>query len=319
MPTINYTTTYSELKFQTGSSQTIVFDTPASVSIPKRLSGFFTGSTPVTDKMYSLVKARVKDHIVEKRGGQVNPDECQIDCIAQQLLCECGVRYRDLNKTDAIEKIFKKIEQNIIEFFESQPTQKGTKTFPDSSMRGQAAMLLAYLMGAPFDTKMINWQLIKAIFFQENNQFKNAFKATRADTLQDICLLINTGEVAPEQQRIYEILIGNILALIPFAEPEHDSEIRLPQKINGQWQLIDYKVEVLNLNPEWLGGSMPAVGLTPIAPAPEGAQRVLLFRGTSQPTGSVAFYVLCLPMRCRAILWENLSINTLPKIVLPAG
>ena len=285
MYTINNNTSWFDLKLQNDVNQTIEFDStsPHPTSIYERVSEFFTGSSSVTDKMYSLVKAKLKDHITSKK--QVDPDDNIIDGLAKQLLCECGLNYRDLNKTGTINKIFNKIEENIIDYFETK-LPKCISNASGASIKDQTALFIAYLMGAPFNTKIISWEMAKAVIFQQNKEFKMAFQEILVQAAEEICLSINTGEITPEEKQIYEITLGNLLCLIPFAEPKHDSEITIPQNIEGKWQLVPYKVDVLTLNPEWLGGSMPAFGLTPLSKAPEGAQRVLLFRGTCQPTGN---------------------------------
>lgn len=282
---INNNITWSDLTSHLSPNQMIELDQPPEASLFKKIAGCFTGSTPVTDKMYNLVKTRIHDYLIEKNDN-VDLEDKLIDSVAQQLLRECSVSYRELNQTDAMAKIFHKMEENIIECFKSPLQKKEAKTDSKNSFREQAAMLFGYLMGASFDPEKVTWPLVKAILFQENHEFKEAFKDVLVETAQEIGQLITSGEIGKEHQRLAEILIGNILALIPFAEPVKGSVLSLPQKIHGQWQQVNYTVDVLPLNPDWLGGTMPAFGLTPQEPAPEGAQRLLLFRGTSHPTGS---------------------------------
>lgn len=97
---------------------------------------------------------------------------------------------------------------------------------------------------------------------------------------------LQSGELDPSRERLTEIFLGQILALYPFFEPETGTILELPQKIDGKWELVTFRVEQIPLTPRWLGPPILAFGLLPQSGSEKGARPCLLFPGTSQPTAS---------------------------------
>lgn len=85
-----------------------------------------------------------------------------------------------------------------------------------------------------------------------------------------------------ENEELFNITVGWILALLPFMEPQDKTSFFVPQKISGTWQLSEYEIERIPLTPTYLGTPMLALGLT----SKGDAEPLLLFMGTPQPTAT---------------------------------
>lgn len=156
----------------------------------------------------------------------------------------------------------------------------------DGTEESNAKNMLNLLMGARFDHKVLSCNLLKGILLVQNPQlmqeFRNALQAAIVNTLDQL----NSPEPSESQKKLIEIFIANPLALFPFTEPPEGTLIQVPQKIGEEWVQVTYAVETLALNPDWLGGTIPALGLRPIPGSPADASSLLLFRGTPHPTGA---------------------------------
>lgn len=84
---------------------------------------------------------------------------------------------------------------------------------------------------------------------------------------------------------VKETYVKNILSLLPFTYPEKGEEFTIPQKIEGRWVDVTYKVdEIIEMSPWWFSSPLPALSLTPMD-NPK-AMPILAFIGTTYPAGS---------------------------------
>jgi pimeloyl-ACP methyl ester carboxylesterase len=87
-----------------------------------------------------------------------------------------------------------------------------------------------------------------------------------------------------------QILLGHILTLLPFFEPENGEPLIIPQKVGGQWSPIHYKVQRIQMTENYMGSPLYAYGLEPATDS--GSAPLLLFMGTPFPTASGALLAL---------------------------
>ncbi len=114
MLSINQVTTFHDLAPHLNQDRSISLVDPVPQTYFERLSTPFTGRAPVNEKVYSLIKAKVNDHITEKfRIGYGDEESSAIDDAAEQLLKDCRVNYRDLNTTVAIRQVFEWIDRGL--------------------------------------------------------------------------------------------------------------------------------------------------------------------------------------------------------------
>lgn len=104
--------------------------------------------------------------------------------------------------------------------------------------------------------------------------------------------LIPQNPNVDNQNHQFDFLLNNLLAILPFLDPHPTEEFFIPQKINGQWQLITYCAEPIELTPQkGLIASyitdenrVFSYGLAP-KDASSTAIRYLVHSGTTYPTG----------------------------------
>src|ERR1700733_10957258 len=105
--------------------------------------------------------------------------------------------------------------------------------------------------------------------------------------------------INPEQDKLYEILVGDLLTLYPFLEAHYEEKpvLTVPQKVGGKWTNVTYNVEAMELAKE-LKSTSPiyAYGLKP--KDNDKASPLLLFMGTPPPTttgADIAVWVDVIP------------------------
>ncbi|MCI5052734.1 MAG: esterase family protein [Simkaniaceae bacterium] len=87
--------------------------------------------------------------------------------------------------------------------------------------------------------------------------------------------------ITPENSDLSNMLLGNLLSLLPFFEPKVDTIFQIPQRIDGNWQKVPYKVSPISLTPKYLGSPLKAYGFTTEV---KEAKPLLVCIGTTQPT-----------------------------------
>lgn len=285
---INNATTWQELEKGIKADSALKINLEGSPrSTMSRFCSLFTGYSPVADKVTELGKQKLRDHIHDKFGVSFNQGEdFSIDSVFDQLMVESKNSYKDLRTVGAVQKLFKTIKSNIIEVAGTLfPVHKdGLALRADKSAEAEAENVIKIMMGAPFNKSVISSKLIKAVFISKDRIQMDGFKNELESVSKSIYSHLTTEVVTPEQEKLAEMILGNILALYPFSEPAGDSTLQVPQKIAGKWEMVTYTVDNLPMTPTWLGEPVPAFGLKPLNN--QAASPLLLFRGTPQPTGS---------------------------------
>lgn len=114
-----------------------------------------------------------------------------------------------------------------------------------------------------------------------------------------------------------ELQLQNIidfgLSYIPFFHPKNNSSIYIPQKINNNWQRVEYKVERIQITHKIFGSPYYAYGLKPIN-NPD-AQAQLLFMGTNPlPTATGRFHTFMTDFLPGFSAGEHLYLSAKGKI-----
>ena len=94
------------------------------------------------------------------------------------------------------------------------------------------------------------------------------------------------NNLSSKEQFCAQGIISNILCYYSFFDPHNGEKIRIPQLINGNWQMIDYTIETIALTPLALGSPVMAFGLLP---DDKKSPPLLIFKGTSYPADSGCF------------------------------
>ncbi|MBA3236978.1 MAG: hypothetical protein H0T62_01330 [Parachlamydiaceae bacterium] len=78
-----------------------------------------------------------------------------------------------------------------------------------------------------------------------------------------------------------EMIIGDILCLLPFLKPEDKEIFKIPVKTENGWEIILYTVDRIEMTPSWMGSPLVAYCLrSDIDVAPP----LILFKGTTDPS-----------------------------------
>ncbi len=142
--------------------------------------------------------------------------------------------------------------------------------------------IIKYLLhNIDLDGKIVNRRMLEVLSGKSPEQ-----QSSIVSELQTILLsLFDLIEVEGRQDDpIIEMLIGQILCLMGQLVGKYaiggvpsNNLITIPRKIDGSWKLVDYELELIPLNPAWIGEVIEAIGLTPLDPL---ASPILLYRGT---------------------------------------
>lgn len=123
--------------------------------------------------------------------------------------------------------------------------------------------------------------LLKAILWKPNPELMVEARALVQEMLVDLYRQMSTEPSTDAQNFHAEVILGDLLCLLPFLGPMHGEKIWVPVKIENEWKLVDYAVERIELTPKWMGSPIVAYGLHALGPL---ASPLLIFKGTTYPT-----------------------------------
>ncbi len=124
--------------------------------------------------------------------------------------------------------------------------------------------------------------LLKAIVWKKDPELLKEARELVQGMLDDIYGEVSTRELTPQESLHFEIIVGDLLSLLPFLRPENNSELKVPIQIDGKWQMAVYQIEAVPITPKWMGSPYMAYGLSP--KNKETVPPLLLFKGTTYPT-----------------------------------
>lgn len=128
----------------------------------------------------------------------------------------------------------------------------------------------------PLDKNIATWNNFKMVFLSEGHDnivsFRNELQKSLL-TIQDLAL------EEKHSDKIVNMLIGQDLSYFTYTNPPDGHIVRIPQKINGKWQLSSLKVKKIPLTPSWCPERIYAIALEKTRFSPD-AIPCILFRGT---------------------------------------
>ncbi len=154
-----------------------------------------------------------------------------------------------------------------------EPTTKITK-LTLSIIRGQLPTLKEILLEKA---------LLKAVVWKKDTELLKECRHLINDIFIDMFNNHNLNQLSENESLHMEMVIGDLLSLLPFLRPEQDEQIQVPIRYDGKWQFASYKVAQIELTPSWMGSPLMAYGLNP---QEKNTPPLLLFKGTTFPTDS---------------------------------
>lgn len=247
------------------------------------IRGKITGRTQVTSKIFHLLQDKVID-IIHKYDPTYKPQEKTLKLIVKSIMGDANIRFRDLNETSVVRKIFDKLNQgNCIDTVSSHELNFKLERTPGDDNKTIAHNVVKILMGMPMDITNISLDLIKGVFWKADVDLMEGFKIGLDHKVQEVSEKLQNPNLTEKDEKLLVMVLGNLLSLYPFSEPKTRTVLTIPQKVDGKWTSVNYTIETLFLSPEEYGSQIPALGLVPDNPE---ANPLLIFRGTPQPTAS---------------------------------
>lgn len=140
-------------------------------------------------------------------------------------------------------------------------------------------------------TQLISWPVFKAVFFERNPLFMRAFRAGFQQGFIHLSTQLINQQFTEDQEEQIQLYLSNCLSLLPYADLTPYESIKIPQKIDAQWRLVEYRITPIELTA--MNGFQRffvndndrvfAYGLSPINTLK--AQPHLIFMGTTYPAG----------------------------------
>ncbi len=120
------------------------------------------------------------------------------------------------------------------------------------------------------NAKALFWEYDKELVAQHRAHFQEVFK-----------FLYHHPTWSARDSLVSEMLVGNLIALLPFFDFENQSRIQLLRYIDQEWKIITYQLTHIPL----VKGEINAYGLEPVDDNPK-ASSILVFCGTPYPAAS---------------------------------
>ena len=118
----------------------------------------------------------------------------------------------------------------------------------------------------------------KAVVWKKNSALLTEAKELVQSLLKD---LFQQAKEQSNHSFHYEVIIGELLALLPFLDPEANGSLQVPMQIKNEWRMVDYEIEKLEVS--YQEGLSPYV-FYGLKAKNSCAPPLLLFKGTTYCT-----------------------------------
>ena len=180
-----------------------------------------------------------------------------------------------------------------LDFFESSLFEKEIEQDQTQNDEILARNLLRVLMMGWSDqwNDLKSWRTFNAIFVDRDHQMTKAMRMAFQQGFNHIFSQLQGKTLTDLEHNQAQLYISNCLTYLPYADLTPYESFAIPQFVDGQWQLIDYKVEPIELTPTsgfkklflHEQDRVFAYGLEPIHH--DQAEPHLIFMGTTYPAG----------------------------------
>lgn len=128
--------------------------------------------------------------------------------------------------------------------------------------------------------------LVHNVLYEADPKLFAEVRVLIQDLLIDMHEQLSTQALSDSDHFHMEMIIGDILSLLPFLRPVHNDTIQVPIKTKAGWELITYTIDRIEMTPAWMGSQLVAYGLhSDFDQAPP----LLLFKGTTYPSDEGAW------------------------------
>lgn len=264
----------------------------ADKSVFDKVKHFFgLSKDPHKEMVIDKVKALLREQIQEKL-----PDsKVQASSVLSRLFRTCHVKESQLNEVHEVKKILNAIDKLDTVGSTPQFAQQNPKMVAGENAKNFVKYLFS---DQDLSFRMLNFDLVKAVLISKNPEFLAEVQKEIQAYLNTLVEQLNSDKFSsPHDQRLGEILVGNILSLYPFFEPMDGSILEIPRKVEGRWISVSHELDLLQMTAHSKGDPYYACGFRPIdknaslfvdretlpAHIKDGSP-ILIFMGTPPPT-----------------------------------
>ena len=180
-----------------------------------------------------------------------------------------------------------------LNLFESPELEQEQPDYPEENARIIARNMLRFLMMK----YQGNWreifspQLLQAVLIKSDSSLLRGMRYAFQEGFQHVWLQLENQTLSTRQNNQAELFISNCLCILPFADLKLGHAFKIPQLMDGRWQLVTYNVRPIELTPTrgfetlfmYDEDRVFAYGLEPVD-QPH-AEPQLIFMGTTYPAG----------------------------------
>jgi len=226
------------------------------------------------NKTVSKIERLLGDAILEKIG---EPQSFNTEKVVKQILFNCGVRRGDLRLVSVAKRVFAAVD-GIVHASGSAARAYEAESKIDGNWEENFVKSLT--MGVPIETKGEQKEVNKAIRIGGDATRLVKVRQQFQDIFGRLFESLQSCNLSSHDERLTEVLIGNILSYYPFVDPQERKTINIPQKIDGSWVNVEYCIEKIALTDGKRGSTVYAYGLKPTDKSSK-AQSILLFLATT--------------------------------------
>ena len=262
-----------------------IYNTTQKIILPENLDktqnsiSFFQFIKNIFAPQNEQVISSVSQFLTNEIQTKLSLPNDKVQEVFNRVLRFCKVRNKDLDQVESVRKVLHAIE-NVDTFGTVPSIYKDQEFVPGESGRNFIKHIFS---GTALSSKMINWDFVKSLLFTKNESLLKEIREELQLYMVRLATELNEDKYKnPSDQKQAEVLVGNILALYPFFEPSDGTTLKVPQKINDKWELVNYQLDLIPMTPFWKGDPYYACGLTPLDN--KNAVPHLIFMGTPPPT-----------------------------------
>ena len=167
----------------------------------------------------------------------------------------------------------------------------------------------AILHGSHFQIQLLQKHIVKAILLQPNPLLLDQFRNLLQKELEHLFTYTPKNE---NDFIVWNAFLGNLLAILPFTYPREDQLINIPIYKDGKCDLVEYKIEIMQLQEPEDYTPLTALGLT--STQDPSARPILSFLGTTYPAGSGFLASILTDFRPRHSVGEYTYKNAKPML-----
>lgn len=271
------------------------------------------GSAP-----FIVTSARDIDQAFENFLGRVDQKRKDIlvqnkHIILKQVLDNLALPEKDIYSTSELTQIDTELNQCIVINGRGLPNliPNGNSLEPDSVEEEKTSKVIAarnllrqITLGEPIPegeerqhyARTLD-MIKKGLEITRDPELLRALRSTMQDMLLNATTILQTVRVSEDDEKQFKIFLNNLLAALPFLDPDPLKDTFLiPQKMDGKWKNISYRVERIDISPQ--SGLLScfvndatriyAYGLVPtvtLVSEKDVVNTYLLLMGTTYPTG----------------------------------